>query len=168
MVWRSAALLGWLVAAAVFNVVYKPARRGRKVAYLTVARFVFLVASLAVRLTVSTEHGKQADKAEASATRRCGHEAATCRLQSSRLVGGRARAAGVQRRPSSTRPWRNYAAVSRPPRPWCYRPAIASRCTPRPRTPTLVPSHHDVAAVPGRVPRHGFVCRVRRVVRADR
>jgi hypothetical protein len=68
VVWRSAALLGWLVSAVVFNAAYKPARRGRKVAYLTVATFVFLVASLAVRLTVNTEHSKQADSAEASAT----------------------------------------------------------------------------------------------------
>ena len=37
----------WLVAAEVFRLVYPAARRGRKVAYLTLASFVFLVIALA-------------------------------------------------------------------------------------------------------------------------
>ena len=47
----------WLVAAAAFNAVYRPARRGRKVAYLTVVSFVFLVVALGVLLLVDTQHG---------------------------------------------------------------------------------------------------------------
>ena len=43
VIWSSALMLAWLVAAAIFNAVYRPARRGRKVAYLTVVSFVFLV-----------------------------------------------------------------------------------------------------------------------------
>lgn len=42
-----AAMLLWLVAAEVFRLVYPAARRGRKVAYLTLASFVFLVIALA-------------------------------------------------------------------------------------------------------------------------
>ena len=38
----SAVLLFWLIAVLVFEYLYKPARQGRKVAYLTVASFVFL------------------------------------------------------------------------------------------------------------------------------
>ncbi len=38
----SAILLFWLIAVLVFEYLYKPARQGRKVAYLTVASFVFL------------------------------------------------------------------------------------------------------------------------------
>ena len=41
------AMLAWLVLAEGFRVIYPAARRGRKVAYLTVAAFVFLVATLA-------------------------------------------------------------------------------------------------------------------------
>lgn len=49
--------LCWLCCAAGFSWAYKPARQGRKVAYLTVASFVFLVVSLSVSLFVSTQHG---------------------------------------------------------------------------------------------------------------
>ena len=38
----------WLLAAVVFSAVHHPARQGRKVAYLTVASFVFLAIMLAV------------------------------------------------------------------------------------------------------------------------
>jgi ABC-type uncharacterized transport system permease subunit len=41
-----AAMLAWLVLAEGFRVVYPAARRGRKVAYLTLAAFVFLVVTL--------------------------------------------------------------------------------------------------------------------------
>jgi len=42
-----AAMLIWLIAAEVFRLVYPAARRGRKVAYLTLASFVFLIIALA-------------------------------------------------------------------------------------------------------------------------
>lgn len=57
VVWRSGMMVGWLLAAVVFSAVYRPARGGRKVAYLTVASFAFLAASLAIRLVVPSEHG---------------------------------------------------------------------------------------------------------------
>ena len=60
VIWRSALMFGWLLAAAVFSAVYRPARSGRKVAYLTVASFAFLVFSLGVRLIVPSEHGTTA------------------------------------------------------------------------------------------------------------
>jgi len=59
VVWSSALMLAWLLAAAVFNAVYRPSRRGRKVAYLTVVSFVFLVVALSGFLLVSSEHGGQ-------------------------------------------------------------------------------------------------------------
>ncbi len=57
VIWSSALMLGWLVTAVVFNVVYRPARRGRKVAYLTVVSFGFLVLSLSMFLLVDSQHG---------------------------------------------------------------------------------------------------------------
>ncbi|HEV2969581.1 MAG TPA: cytochrome c biogenesis protein CcsA [Pirellulales bacterium] len=56
IVWESAGLFGWLLAAALFNALYRPARRGRKVAYLTVASFVFLAIFLAAQLFNRSEH----------------------------------------------------------------------------------------------------------------
>jgi ABC-type transport system involved in cytochrome c biogenesis permease subunit len=55
----SALMLAWLIAAALFNVFYKPARHGRKVAYLTVASFGFLAIALGTLLLVDTGHGGQ-------------------------------------------------------------------------------------------------------------
>ena len=51
-----AAMLVWLIGAELFRLGYRPARGGRKVAYLTVASFVFLAISLASMLLVETEH----------------------------------------------------------------------------------------------------------------
>ncbi len=59
-IWRSAGLFGWLLAAALFSGLYRPARRGRKVAYLTVASFVFLAIFLAAELFGRTEHAAAA------------------------------------------------------------------------------------------------------------
>jgi ABC-type uncharacterized transport system permease subunit len=51
------AMLLWLMAAEVFRLVYPAARRGRKVAYLTLASFVFLVIALASLMLLDTVHG---------------------------------------------------------------------------------------------------------------
>lgn len=60
VVWTLAAMLFWLIAAEVFRLVYPAARRGRKVAYLTLASFVFLVIALASLMLVDTAHGASA------------------------------------------------------------------------------------------------------------
>jgi ABC-type uncharacterized transport system permease subunit len=52
-----AAMLVWLVVAEVFRLVYPAARGGRKVAYLTLASFVFLVIALASFTLLDTVHG---------------------------------------------------------------------------------------------------------------
>jgi ABC-type uncharacterized transport system permease subunit len=57
VVWSLAAMLVWLIAAETFRLVYPAARRGRKVAYLTLASFVFLVVALALFVLVDTVHG---------------------------------------------------------------------------------------------------------------
>ena len=51
-----AAMLFWLVTAEIFRLVYPAARRGRKVAYLTLASFVFLVIALASFTLLDTVH----------------------------------------------------------------------------------------------------------------
>ncbi|MBN2217815.1 MAG: cytochrome c biogenesis protein CcsA [Pirellulales bacterium] len=50
-------MFAWLAAAAVVSLFYKPARAGRKVAYLTLVSFVFLVMALGVGLVLDTGHG---------------------------------------------------------------------------------------------------------------
>lgn len=52
----SAVLLVWLLAATIFEWRYKPAQEGRKVAYLTVASFVFLALVMAMLVLGDTEH----------------------------------------------------------------------------------------------------------------
>jgi ABC-type uncharacterized transport system permease subunit len=52
-----AAMTAWLIAAEVFRLVYPAARRGRKVAYLTLASFGFLVITLAAFLWLDNVHG---------------------------------------------------------------------------------------------------------------
>jgi ABC-type uncharacterized transport system permease subunit len=55
-------LFFWLLAAAVLSAVYRPARRGHKVAYLTLASFVLFVLMLAVGLLMDSRHWGRAEK----------------------------------------------------------------------------------------------------------
>jgi hypothetical protein len=48
VIWSSAILFTWLLVVTVFNMFYQPARQGRKVAYLVVTSFLFLVLELGV------------------------------------------------------------------------------------------------------------------------
>ncbi len=52
-----AVMLAWLLVAEVFRWVYPAARTGRKVAYLTLAAFLFLVVTIASMMLVSELHG---------------------------------------------------------------------------------------------------------------
>ncbi len=56
VVWSSGILLVWLVGVLIFEMRYKPAQEGRKVAYLTVASFVFLGLVMATVLLVPSQH----------------------------------------------------------------------------------------------------------------
>jgi len=64
VIWRTAPVFAWLLAAAIFSAVYRPARSGRKVAYLTVASFAILAVSLAIGLLVPSEHGGEKPNAQ--------------------------------------------------------------------------------------------------------
>jgi ABC-type uncharacterized transport system permease subunit len=48
----------WLLLSASVLSIYRPAREGHRVAYLTLASFVFLVIALAVGLTLDTQHAR--------------------------------------------------------------------------------------------------------------
>ncbi len=48
VVWSSGILFAWLLIVSIFNAFYRPSRRGRKVAYLVVTSFVFLVLELSI------------------------------------------------------------------------------------------------------------------------
>ena len=61
----SAVLLSWLLAATLFEWLYKPAQQGRKIAYLTVASFLFLAFVMAILLGGGSQHAKPRAAAEA-------------------------------------------------------------------------------------------------------
>lgn len=64
----STGLMVWLVAVLFFNGFYRPARQGRKVAYLTVASFVIVMLVLSI-VWSSSNHAQQSLRgAEATAT----------------------------------------------------------------------------------------------------
>ncbi|MEL7498685.1 MAG: hypothetical protein AAFN77_13845 [Planctomycetota bacterium] len=48
VVWSSAILFLWLLLISIFNAIYRPIQQGRKVAYLVVSCFLFLVFELAI------------------------------------------------------------------------------------------------------------------------
>jgi ABC-type uncharacterized transport system permease subunit len=50
-------MFAWLVLCALVGRFYKPAREGRRVAFLTLFSFIFLAAALAVVLLSNTQHG---------------------------------------------------------------------------------------------------------------
>jgi hypothetical protein len=58
VVLSSAVLLAWLLAATLFEWLYKPAQQGRKVAYLTVASFLFLALVMVMLLAGGSEHAQ--------------------------------------------------------------------------------------------------------------
>jgi ABC-type uncharacterized transport system permease subunit len=63
VVWSLAAMFVWLVTAEAFRLTYPAARRGRKVAYLTLASFGFLLIALAAFVFVDKVHNAPADQA---------------------------------------------------------------------------------------------------------
>lgn len=68
VVWTSGLLFAWLVAACAFSYVYRPARQGRKVAYLTIASFAFLILALVMTVKYSGHGGVEAANVQASHT----------------------------------------------------------------------------------------------------
>jgi ABC-type uncharacterized transport system permease subunit len=70
VVLSTSGMLSWLVAAEAFRIAYPAARRGRKVAYLTLAGFVFLVVTLAAFLTADSMHGKKVSSRELRVVRK--------------------------------------------------------------------------------------------------
>jgi len=64
VVWSSSVLAAWMLAAGTFNLVYKPARQGRKVAYLTLATFGMVALTLTALLFDPHHGGKQNNEAD--------------------------------------------------------------------------------------------------------
>lgn len=60
----SAVLLIWLLVATTFEWLYKPAQQGRKVAYLTVASFLFLSLVMTLLLAGKSEHARPRGSSE--------------------------------------------------------------------------------------------------------
>ncbi|HEY4761886.1 MAG TPA: cytochrome c biogenesis protein CcsA [Thermoguttaceae bacterium] len=57
LVFSTLLMFFWLLAAVVIGHMYKPALQGRKVVYLTVLSFLFLLIALAAGLVLGTQHG---------------------------------------------------------------------------------------------------------------
>jgi hypothetical protein len=55
----SGVLLAWVIAGAIFEAVYKPARQGQKVAYLTIFSFVMMGLTLLMVLFGESSHARQ-------------------------------------------------------------------------------------------------------------
>ena len=66
VVWTSGGLFLWLLAVVLFESLYKPARQGRKVAYLTLASFVFLGLVLGIVLFSPSEHATPTNPTEST------------------------------------------------------------------------------------------------------
>jgi len=54
-------MFAWLLVAVVINAFYRPVRQGHKVAYLTVASFLFLVIVLAIGLLAGSRHWERGE-----------------------------------------------------------------------------------------------------------
>lgn len=64
IVWTSLIMFGWCLAATLIGRVYKPARSGRKMAYLAFSCFLFLLLELALVLAVGHGNDGKNDPAE--------------------------------------------------------------------------------------------------------
>jgi ABC-type uncharacterized transport system permease subunit len=57
VIWSTAAVTAWVIAAALFSAIYRPARHGHKVAYLTVATGVLMAGQMGITLLGNSAHG---------------------------------------------------------------------------------------------------------------
>lgn len=59
VVWSLGIVVLWLAAATTFTIVYRPARQGRKVAYLTVASAILVITVIGLSRMLPSRHGAQ-------------------------------------------------------------------------------------------------------------
>jgi hypothetical protein len=67
VVWTSGILLVWVIVVLVFEALYKPAQQGRKVAYLTLASFLFLGLVLGMVLLGPSQHASSQSRSDRAA-----------------------------------------------------------------------------------------------------
>ena len=84
VVLSSSVLFVWLAVAALFESLYKPAREGRKVAYITLVSFVFL--GLVLILVLSGRHGIAQPSSDPSSLEQ--RQASLLRVEPSHHLGG--------------------------------------------------------------------------------
>ena len=80
-------MFAWLLVSVLISSLYKPARQGHKVAYLTVVSFVFLLVVLGVGLLLNTSHGGR-DQPSSSAGEASGVAACRFRADETFAPGG--------------------------------------------------------------------------------
>jgi len=66
VVLSSGLLVIWLLVVSVFELLYKPAQQGRKVAYLTVASFIFLALVVAMLVSGQSQHARPRKESNAA------------------------------------------------------------------------------------------------------
>lgn len=68
-VWRLVAVVAWELAAAAFVTAYRPARQGRKAAYLAITSAVVVLASLSLGHLLPGDHGVPRDRSPSTGAR---------------------------------------------------------------------------------------------------
>jgi ABC-type transport system involved in cytochrome c biogenesis permease subunit len=119
------AMLMWLIAAEVFRLVYPAARRGRKVAYLTLASFLFLIIALASLTLLDSVHGAESPKTlDVHSKEPQTGEVRLSRFQSSLAdlrAGSPPTTGGLRYEPTHTNPKSEIRnPKSTPPGPWAF------------------------------------------------
>ena len=77
-------MFAWLLLHVIIGAFYRPIRQGRKVAYLTLVSFIFLVFAL-VEMFVSTKHGGAAEKNAGNVESKQELQIENCKLQIANL-----------------------------------------------------------------------------------
>ena len=77
----------WLVLSAAVGLFYRPAREGRKVAWLTLVSFIFLVIALSINFLVETQHSGATGPKEPGSVLEGGAEAAGAPVSGGRYEG---------------------------------------------------------------------------------
>ncbi len=129
----------WLLVAVALGARYKPVRQGRKVAYLTVVSFLFLVLALAVMLSLETRHGgKDQNAGPGAESSGPGFAGSGSRVRGS----GSATSALDANRPSSTAHYLPPTTYHLLPTAHCQQARIwvAMNCHPQPNLPRALPA----------------------------
>lgn len=87
IVWRLGGVVIWLAVVAAFTVVYKPARQGRKIAYLTIASALIVIVSISLGRLLPSDHGAPKQRTDSGRAGDVGSPATTQLRDAQRPAG---------------------------------------------------------------------------------